>query len=200
MAMPAIRRRWTAADVRALTSEERAWPRYELIDDELLVTPAPRWSHQIAAQELWAILEPHVDRLNLGRAVMSPSDLELKAGTITQPDVFVVPSDTKLSGEGLQWPDIKSLLLAVEILSPSSIRNDRITKRDFYLVNGVEEYWIVDLDARVFERWRPSSETPEILRDRIVWSPREREPLSIDLPEWFATVERKFNMLPARFR
>ena len=38
MVMPAIRRRWSVADVRALTDESRPWPRYELIDGELLVT------------------------------------------------------------------------------------------------------------------------------------------------------------------
>ena len=197
MAMPAIRRRWTAADVRALTREDRPWPRYELIDGELLVTPAPRWSHQIAAQELWLILEAHVDPLDIGRAVLSPSDLELESGTITQPDVFVVPGDTRLSGEVLDWSDIKSPMLAVEILSPSSIRTDRTTKRDFYRANGVEEYWVVDLDARVFERWRPLSETPDFLRDRIVWAPREGDALTIDLPAWFLRVERKSRLRPA---
>ena len=196
MAMPAIRRRWTAADVRELARDDRPWPRYELIDGELLVTPAPRWSHQIAAQELWLILEAHVDHLDIGRAVLSPSDLELKPGTITQPDVFVVPGDTRLSGEVLEWPDIKSLLLAVEILSPTSIRTDRTIKRDFYLANGVEEYWIFDLDARVFERWRPSTEMPEIARDRVVWAPRGTEALAIDLPSWFLRVERKAKLRP----
>ena len=40
MPMPAIRRRWTTADVRSLTVEHRPWPRYELIAGELVVTPA----------------------------------------------------------------------------------------------------------------------------------------------------------------
>lgn len=31
-------------------------------------------------------------------------------------------------------------------------RIDRVVKRDFYLDNGVSEYWIVDADARVIER------------------------------------------------
>ena len=39
--MPAPVRRWTADEVRAMQDEERAWPRYELIDGELLVTPSP---------------------------------------------------------------------------------------------------------------------------------------------------------------
>ena len=135
-----------------------------------------------------------------GLALTSPSDLELKEGTVVQPDVFVIPGDAPFAGGPWEWADVKSLLLAVEILSPSSLHTDRTTKRDFYLANGVEEYWIVDLDARVFERWLPSSETPEILRDRIFWTPRGQESLTIDLPQWFAEVYRKFSMLPPRFR
>lgn len=52
MAMPAMRRRHTADDVRALTHEDRPWPRYEVIDGELLVTPAPRVAHQLVCTEL----------------------------------------------------------------------------------------------------------------------------------------------------
>jgi Uma2 family endonuclease len=194
MVMPAIRRRWTTADVRELTRDDRAWPRYELIAGELLVTPAPGFIHQIVAGELCLQLNAYLDVEPIGVAVMSPSDLELEPGTITQPDVFVIPGDTRIAGETLQWPDVKSLLLAVEVLSPSSLFTDRVKKRDFYLEHGVEEYWIVDLVARVFERWRPMQETPELLRDRIEWAPRGREPLLIDLPAFFARIDKKLGM------
>ena len=40
--MPAHARRWTAAPLRATQDQSRAWPRYELIDVELIVTPVPR--------------------------------------------------------------------------------------------------------------------------------------------------------------
>ncbi len=198
--MPAIRRRWTAADVRELTVEDRPWPRYELIDDELLVTPAPRNKHQIAVGDLLIVLDRYLEATPVGLVLISPSDLELKEGTVVQPDVLVIPADAPFAGGPWEWADVKSLLLAVEILSPSSLHTDRTTKRDFYLANGVEEYWIIDLEARVFERWRPSSETPEILRDRILWTPRGQAPLAIDLPAWFAQVDRKFKMLPVRLR
>lgn len=194
MFMPAIRRRWTTTDVRALTNEERAWPRYELIDDELLVTPAPGLAHQIAADELCALLNVYLNAEPVGVAVTSPADLELKPDTITQPDVFVIPADTRIAADMLQWPDVKSLLLAVEVLSPSSLRSDRVKKRDFYLENGVEEYWIVDLDARVVERWRPAQETPELLRDRLEWAPRGREPLLIDVAAFFERIFKKVRM------
>jgi Uma2 family endonuclease len=194
MAMPAVRRHWTTADVRALTREDRPWPRYELIDGELFVTPGPRTAHQIAALEIYSLLDAWLASEPIGVAVMSPSDLELKPGTITQPDVFVIPRETRIAGEILQWPDVKSLILAVEVLSPSSLRTDRVIKRDFYLDIGVEDYWIVDLEARVIERWRPAQETPQLLRDRIEWAPRGHGPLVIDLPVLFTRINTKLRM------
>lgn len=198
MAMPAIRRRWTAADVRALTNEERAWPRYELIAGELLVTPGPATKHQIATTELWLLLNAYLENEHVGLAVTSPSELELRSGTITQPDVFVIPADTPIVAQSLEWSDVKTLLLAVEVLSPSSLQTDRVSKRDFYLENGVEEYWIVDLDARVVERWLPERETPELLRETVTWAPRSRLPLVIDLLAYFSRIDKKRQMFERR--
>ena len=194
MAMPAIQRRWTTADVRSLMREDRAWPRYELIDGELLVTPAPRSAHQVACAELWSLLDAYLAREPVGTAFMSPSDIELRPDSVTQPDVFVVPRETTLAADALEWSDVKSLLLAVEVLSSSSMRTDRVEKRVFYLGNGVEEYWIVDLDARVFEQWLPARETPVLLREQISWAPRARDPLVIDLPAYFARIDAKLRM------
>ncbi len=195
MAMPAIQRRWTAADVRDLMREDRPWPRYEVIDGELFVTNAPRIAHQIAVTELWSLLKDYLHREPLGLATISPSDIELKADNITQPDVFVVPRyGTPLAGERIEWPDVKSLLLAAEVISPSSRRTDRVDKRVFYLANGVEEYWIVDLDAQAFERWFPGLDKPVVLRDEIVWTPRGGNALVIDLPAYFARIDAMLRM------
>lgn len=191
MAMPAIRRRWTAADVRDLIQEDRAWPRYELIDGELLVIPAPGSAHQIAVFELAKLLDAFLDETGIGLVLTSPADIELKPDTIMQPDVFVVPSTTAIAGEILQWPDIKSLHLAVEILSPSSSHTDRTTKRDFYLDHDVAEYWIVDLEGGVIERWTPRQTAPELHRDSLVWQPRTDTSLDIDVRTFFGKVARK---------
>jgi Uma2 family endonuclease len=56
------------------------------------------------------------------------------------------------------------------VLSPSTARYDRIVKRGRYQRHGVE-YWIVDLDARLLERWTPESERPEILTESVTWLP-----------------------------
>jgi Uma2 family endonuclease len=51
------------------------------------------------------------------------------------------------------------------------------------------EYWIVDLEARLVERWRPGDERPEILTERIDWLPEPGPaPLMIDLEGFFRRV------------
>jgi Uma2 family endonuclease len=187
MPMPASARRWTADEVRALTDESRPGPRYELIDGELLVTPTPRPVHQIASLELARKLADYVEAEGLGLTLMSPADLELHAGTIVQPDVFVVPAAD--STPLFDWRQVRALLLAVEIISPSIARQDRETKRAFFQRAGVPEYWVVDLDARRVERWWPGDEQPEIVREWLEWRPlASRPPFHLDLKVFFRRV------------
>ncbi|MEO7083825.1 MAG: Uma2 family endonuclease [Gemmatimonadaceae bacterium] len=161
MGMPAIKRRGTTDEVRALMDESRPWPRYELVDGRLLVTPSPGVVHQVAVMELLTILIPYVDRNSLGITLVSPADLERQPGEITQPDLFVVPlkSPARLDRRPT-WADVATLILAVEVISPSSARSDRVLKRRHYMAAGVPEYWIVDLDERSVERWCPLRSTP----------------------------------------
>ncbi|HXT17342.1 MAG TPA: Uma2 family endonuclease [Gemmatimonadaceae bacterium] len=185
MGMPALQRRWTADDVSALIDDECAWPRYELLDGELLVTPAPEPSHQFIVGEVFAMLHAYLEREPIGIAFTSPADIRLHPESLLQPDVFIVPAGTRIAGKRLRWPDVKSLLLAVEILSPCTARDDRVRKRDFYLNSGVGEYWIVDSDARLIERWTPLAERPELIRDHFRWSPPGAKPLDVDVAARF---------------
>jgi Uma2 family endonuclease len=187
MGMPAETHRWSAAEVREMQDESRAWPRYELIAGELLVTPAPRVAHQHAVSVLLVALAAYVETERLGVVLTSPADLELEPENITQPDVFVVPSSAGVLSR--EWTDVKALLLAVEVLSPSNAEYDRSTKRIYYQRVGVPEYWVVDLDARVLERWRPDEDRPEIVRGAFAWTPvGARAPFTLDLPRFFARV------------
>jgi len=101
-----------------------------------------------------------------------------------QPDIFVTPLFA--GGPPADFADVSSLLLAVEVLSPSTARTDRIRKRSYYQRAGVPEYWIVDNDSQVIERWRPADERPEILTGTIAWHPPgAKEALTIDLENFF---------------
>ena len=184
MAMPELLERWTAARVRELPDDGK---RYEVVDGELLVTPAPRLPHQEAAFRLAQLLDVYLLRVGGAHVVMSPADIEFDPHTLVQPDVFVVPS---IQGRRPRaWTDISNLLLAVEVLSPSTARADRTVKRRRYQRASVPEYWIVDLDARLIERWRPGDQRPELLTDELVWQLREGvEPLVIDLGAYFRMV------------
>jgi Uma2 family endonuclease len=201
MGMPAMRRHWTTADVRALIDESpTAWPRYELIGGELIVTPAPGGLHQYAVKEILILLDTYLRDEPVGSALMSPANLELEPGTITQPDVFVIPAGGAPSdNDAFQWSDVNSLLLAVEVISPGSIRTDRITKREYYMNAGVPDYFIVDVDARIIERWTQGRDTPVVLRDRLVWHPpRARTPLDIPLPAYFDRIAAQMRLIRER--
>lgn len=78
--------------------------------------------------------------------------------------------------------------LAVEILSPGSSRHDRVRKRPVYQRN-VPEYWIVDLDARLVERWRAAEERPEMLDRELTWMPiGASSPFVLDVERYFEKV------------
>ena len=187
MSMPAPARHWTVDEVRAMQDEERAWPRYELIDGELLVTPAPRRLHQRAVAELFRLVDPYVRAHGLGVTEFSPADIQLEPGTLVQPDLFVSPL---LDGRApLHWPETTRLILAAEVISPSNPRADRVTKRHFYTRVDVAEYWVIDLDARVIERNLGGDPRPEIVDRTLVWNPADVPgPLVIDVVAYFARV------------
>jgi Uma2 family endonuclease len=183
--MPDTLRRWTREEVLALPDDGN---RYELIDGELLVTPSPRGVHQRGVISLYDRIAPFVKQHRLGVTGLAPADLDLRSGQLTQPDLYVV---SKMPGgrEPLEWPDFGIPFLIVEVISPSTARHDRITKRRRYQRSGVAEYWIVDLDARLVERWRPSEERPEVLDLSLRWEPEEAgDALEIDLVRYFREV------------
>ena len=163
--------------VRALPDDGH---RYELISGELIVTPAPRALHQVAISELEALLRrPAEDR---GAHVLhAPADISLGEEEILQPDLFVCR--TTSGRPPRDWADVSTLLLVIEVASPSSARFDRTVKRRRYQRARVPDYWVVDLSARAIERWRPDSEEADVLTDQIEWAG-----ISIDLPGVFRAI------------
>ena len=79
-------------------------------------------------------------------------------------------------------------VLGIEVLSPPTASRDRGSKRRIYQRAGVAQYWIVDLEARLVERWRPHDERPEICDTALSWTQPEGPSVIIDLPALFAKV------------
>jgi Uma2 family endonuclease len=180
---------FSADMVRALIDEASAWPRYETIYGELHVTPAPRWSHQLVVGRVHVGLANYLAREGVGIVLVSPADISWgRDDVLVQPDVFVVPIDqARAVHQENAWTLVRRLLLAVEVLSPSSARYDRFTKRALYQQMGVPLYWVLDPERREVEVWTPERHFPEVERERLAWHPDGAdEPRALDLAALFA--------------
>jgi Uma2 family endonuclease len=156
---------WTAEMVRALPDDGQ---RYEVVHGELLVTPAPRAWHQVLLGRLVLALGQYLEREPVGQLLLGPADLSWDPRTLVQPDLFVVePGEART----LDWSRMQHLLLVIEILSPSTSRQDRFTKRRRYQEAGVGVYWIVDADQQQVEVWAPDDDTPSMQKELLSWSP-----------------------------
>ena len=120
---------------------------YELLDGELIMAPAPTLGHQRIDTKLGWRLAQFVEERDLGEVFFAPCDVVLSNADVVQPDLLFVSHQRAhllLGGANvLGAPD-----LVVEILSPSTAGRDRTLKRTLYAKHGVQEYWLVDPDAR----------------------------------------------------
>jgi len=152
----------------------------------VLVPPAPALLHQSAVKELRRVLLPYEASTGIDLFI-APTSVRLGARSEVQPDIIALASP--VSRRAARIDEGQPIALVVEVLSPSSARSDRSQKRLAYQRHGVAEYWIVDPDARLIERWRPVDERPEILHEVIEWAPVEGSaPLRIDLQRYFQQV------------
>ena len=137
-----IETKLTYADYLKTSDDER----YELLNGELVMPPAPLTGHQMISMALASRLYLYVDEKGLGTVVAAPIDVVLSDTDVVQPDVLFVSSQRSqiVTRENVRGaPD-----LVVEILSPATAERDRTVKLDLYAQHGVIEYWIVDPDAR----------------------------------------------------
>jgi Uma2 family endonuclease len=116
---------------------------YELVDGALLVSPPPRLEHDDAVSALYDLLTP-----------LLPADL--RAGThrgmyfdrrnYRHPDVMVFSRSGARDKGRVEASDV---LLAVEVVGPSSVSTDRIAKPAQYAAAGIAHYWRLELDPLV---------------------------------------------------
>ena len=156
---------YTAEMVRALPEDGN---KYEVVHGELLVTPSPRPWHEVVQMRFLGELYGYLKREPIGVLLGPKGDISWGDDVLVQPDIYVVKTEEVRT---MTWDRMKSLLLVAEILSPSTTKYDRFTKRRLYQEVGVPLYWIVDADAKVVEVWTPDATFPAFERERLTWQP-----------------------------
>jgi len=146
--MPALQTApFTATEYRAMPDDGR---RYQIVEGELLMAPAPSTFHQTVQANLICLLRPFVLRHNLGTVLGAPCDVYLDEVNVFQPDVLYVSQDhaNRVQEDGIHGaPD-----LVIEILSPSTAALDR-RKRTLLARAGTVEFWQVDPALRQIQRF-----------------------------------------------
>lgn len=136
MSLTGMSRPFTVDDLETMPDDGR---RYELIDGELLVSPAPGWPHGEASGSLYFFLRQACPREF--RVFHAPFGVRPDRANEVQPDVLVARY-TDLTEKFLPAAPV----LAVEVISPTSRLHDANLKKAFYERLGVPRYWLVDPD------------------------------------------------------
>ena len=136
-AQPALKLTWE--HYRATPEDKRC----ELLDGELLMTPAPNLKHQRVQLRLGSRLARFIEERAPGELFFAPCDVVLSNHDVVQPDLLFVSRERAhllRGGDAVRGaPD-----LVVEILSPATADRDRGYKHALYARHGVTEYWLVD--------------------------------------------------------
>jgi Uma2 family endonuclease len=129
--------------------------RYELANGVLeLMSPGPSVPHQIISAE---ILKRMAGTCDADYLILSALvDLILSAVEVRQPDLMMIHRSRLgiVSHRGVEGPPD----LVVEILSPSTLRRDKLDKSRSYAQYGIPEYWIVDPGLGALERYELNGE------------------------------------------
>lgn len=134
--------------------------RYEIIEGEIYMVPAPVPFHQRVSRRIHSKLERFVEENELGETFYSPIDVVYSDTNIVQPDiVYIAKENASIIGEKYidGAPD-----LVIEILSPSTEQKDRTMKLKLYSKFGVKEYWIVSPQGRTIEKYTQLEETLQL--------------------------------------
>lgn len=78
------------------------------------------------------------DSENCNCVVFPELDWKISEDTVIRPDIMIVCGDPK--DDYLEFPPV----LVIEVLSPSSLKMDRVIKYEIYQENGVQFYIMVD--------------------------------------------------------
>ena len=123
---------------------------YELLNEKLVRRTAPSVTHQRISRKLLRLLDTFVTEKDLGEVFCAPIDVYFDGGNGVQPDLsfikkerlFIIENEDYINGA----PD-----LIVEVISPGSVRRDKVDKKDLYQRFAVKEFWLIDPQNQTIE-------------------------------------------------
>jgi Uma2 family endonuclease len=129
------------AGVRFEDLPEQAWPRQEIIDGSLHVTPLASVPHQVIATRLTVALSAVCPP---GLVVLAGANLLRRTETdrLLIPDVLVADAGAAASAGACLAPE--AVYLAAEVISRSSRATDLHLKKQLYAEWGIGSYWVLD--------------------------------------------------------
>jgi Uma2 family endonuclease len=174
----------TRSDYEALPAGP---PYYQLIEGQLVMSPSPFTKHQRVVGRLFGILSAFVQEHTLGEVFVAPLDVFLNDVNVYQPDIAYVSTAQMhiVTDHGIEGaPD-----LCVEVLSKSTQRFDKITKKKVFAQAGLHHYWLVDTETHeltAFDLLADSETAAQVLKSPAIFRPPLFPQLEINLRQIFA--------------
>lgn len=158
-----------------LAYQEEPWEE-KLKGKVVLMSPRPSVNHNRVSSRIFAAFHNHLKGKTC-EAFGDGTDVYLTDDDLVIPDAMIICNKDIIKKDGIHGiPD-----LVVEVLSPSTAKNDRGYKKDLYEKSGVKEYWIVEPETKSIEAYLLTNgkyeldEVYSILPDYINLSEEEKK-------------------------
>ncbi|MGH8058668.1 MAG: Uma2 family endonuclease [Candidatus Entotheonellia bacterium] len=138
--------------------------RYDIIDGEMIMSPAPIVRHQWISRSVFLGLESYFRANPRGIVLYAPCDIVIRRDPLRtqQPDLFIFLRGREDIGdlENLRRLPVLEIApdITIEIISKSETRPSRTEKIEDYRRIGVKECWIVSPQGQTLEVLRLSAE------------------------------------------
>ena len=130
-----------------------AYRKTELIDGELYYMNAQHRPHAVIKSRLFRLLADALDSIGVGWEAVVEGSIAVPPRNSPEPDIVVTSAP---DGAGLVPLDTVKLVIEV---SDATLAFDMKRKMVMYALNGVAEYWVVDVEARqIHQMWAPSAD------------------------------------------
>jgi Uma2 family endonuclease len=174
---------WTVDDLDQLPPDNGM--KYEILDGSLVVSPRSNTYHDGVAAEICYIFASQGPRSCLASM---EAGVKVRDGTTYLVPDAILAARSAYKNRDTDYLSPSDVLIVVEVLSMSNRGHDLVTKRHYYAVAGIPQYWIADPDERTLTVLALDKETyvqRAVLKPGDVWHTEDPFPLTIEPAEIF---------------